>query len=112
MNDPTLDPILQAFRDKRLPACPPALEANVLRRVRLSRLGEGRGALSFPGTLPGLSAAVAAAAAVAILFGATTALWSTTVEAKRRAEHRMTVRALDFDVFRDQSLQAATRRSP
>jgi|GEM_PF-986733 len=110
MKDPILEPILQSLRERRPPSCPAALEANVLRRIRLSRT-DSRPTL-FLQTLPGRSSAVTAAAAVAVLLGATTALLSTTAEAKQRAEHRMTVRALDFDVFRDHSLRAAVRRSP
>lgn len=112
MNDPILDPYIQAIRKERLPDCPPTMEVKVLRRIRLSRREGPRNLFSFPRTLPGLSASVAAAAAVAVLLGASTALWFTTVEAKRRVEHRMSVRALDFEVFRDQSLQASARRSP
>lgn len=111
MNESSLDPLISALKERRLPPCPVEVERNVLRRVRSSSQDVLTTLILFQ--TPAIRAAVlATAAAVAILLGSTTAFWTTTMEYKHARERKQAIHALDFDVFRDPRLQASARRMP
>jgi hypothetical protein len=112
MKEPILDPLILALREQCPPPCPGTLEANVLRRLRLMNEAEAS-AQPFGLDLVALrSATVGAMVLVSVLLGATSALWASTVERKRAVERQQIAMALDFDVFRDRSLQASIGEQP
>lgn len=114
MNNENLDFLIQLLKERRhLPPCPSHMEANVLRRIRLDRAdAAGAGIPMVPGAGLTRSAAAAAAALMAVLLGVTTAFGVSTAEIKHARERKQIVSALDFDVFRDQSLRASIGRRP
>jgi len=102
MKEKNFDHLINLAREKPLPGCPPALESNVLRRLRMARSEQGeRFGLDW---LFGLfeQTRFAAAAVVAVLFISTTASVVVTSAYASSSERRgLASEALGFDVFQE-----------
>jgi len=100
MKDKDLDRLVELAREKPLPACPPALESNVLRRLRMAR-SESAETFGLDWLL-GIfeQTRYAAAAMVAALVISTTASVLATSAFSSGSERKILAsEALGFDVF-------------
>jgi hypothetical protein len=96
-----LDTLLEAVKEKPLPNCPGALEANVLRRVRLARTQEAVVGWWTLLLRPGMVAGALAMGSVSSLV-LTIVVSSAQISPELR--QRQAVSALDFGVLQAQSV--------
>jgi len=101
MKDKDLDRLVELAREKPLPACPPALKSNVLRRLRMARTEWAEQPFGLDWLL-GIfeQTRYASAAMVAALVISTTASVLTTSAFSSGSQRKVLAsEALGFDVF-------------
>ncbi|WP_309027011.1 hypothetical protein [Pelagicoccus enzymogenes] len=100
MKDEDLDRLVGMAREKPLPSCPPALESNVLRRLRLAR-SESAETFGLDWLLGIIEQTRFAAAAMvaALLISTTASVLATSAFANGSERKILASEALDFDVF-------------
>ncbi|WP_309025207.1 hypothetical protein [Pelagicoccus sp. SDUM812002] len=100
MKDKDLDRLIGMAREKPLPGCPPALESNVLRRLRMAR-SESAETFGLDWLLGIFEQTRFAAAAMvaALLISTTASVLATSAFANGSERKLLASEALDFDVF-------------
>lgn len=100
MKKHTIDQLIHAERARELPTCPGNLEANVLRRIRLSRRDavECGNANWLPGLLP-CKGAVLGALALVLFLSTSASVFVATRHAEATSRVHLASNSLDFEVF-------------
>ena len=89
-------------RDKPIPRCPPSLESNVLRRLRLARSeGVERVGLDWLLGVFQQTRFVAAAVVAALLISTTASVVATSAHGSSSERRALASNALGFDVFQE-----------
>lgn len=99
MKEEPFEKYIRRLKEKPLPSCPGATEANVLRRVRLSRVGDENGFWAWMGSLRPGSALMAAALGLVVLTTSIVTVASVSTQASRMERKLEANRALDLAVF-------------
>ena len=102
MKDQMFDHLIRSERDRPLPQCPPDLESNVLRRVRLAQSESDAPAADWDwllGLLPRRDVAFGALALVLFLSTSASVFVASRHTPATGEGQRIAANSLDFDVF-------------
>ena len=110
MKDKDLDRLIGLAKERTLPKCPPALESNVLRRLRVARTEVGeRFGLDWLLEIFQQTRFAAAAVAATLLISTTASAVAISAHASSVERRSLASSALGFDVFQETEILSLDR---
>ena len=105
MSDNRLDRLIASARDRAIPRCPPTIESNVLRRLRVERAEAGeRFGLDWLLEIFQQTRFATAAVVAALLISTTASMVATSAHANSVERRNLALNALGFDVFQESKI--------